>query len=143
MGREAAAPILFDAFERLGRPVEVVRMPKGVLHVAATADLPPPLRHLRQDAAKTFAAGAAAPLKIAFPPDGARIDLGLADGADGALAMKAYGGSLPLTWFVNGTPVAEGDLHRQAAWKPDGAGFVRVSVTDAKGAVDSVQVRVE
>ena len=101
------------------------------------------MRHLRQDAPKTFAAGAAAPLKIAFPPDGARVDLGIADGNAGVLAMKAMGGALPLTWFVNGAPVAEADLRRQATWKADGAGFVRVSVTDAKGAVDSVMVRVE
>jgi len=114
-----------------------------VLHVASNGDLPPPLRHLRQDAPKTFAAGAAAPLKIAFPPDGARVDLGIADGVEGVLAMKALGGALPLTWFVNGAPVAEADLRRQASWRADGAGFVRVSVTDAKGAVDSVMVRVE
>ena len=31
IGREAAAPILFDAFERLGRDVEPIRPPKGVL----------------------------------------------------------------------------------------------------------------
>ena len=31
IGREAAAPILFDAFERLGREVEIIRPPKGVL----------------------------------------------------------------------------------------------------------------
>ena len=143
IGRDSAAPILFDAFERLGRAIQPVGQPKGVLHVASNADLPPPLRHLRQDAAKTFAAGAAAPLKIAFPPDGARVDLGLGDGAPGALAMKALGGALPLTWFVNGAPLGEADLSRRASWKADGAGFVRVSVTDAKGAVDSVLVRVE
>ena len=142
-GRDAAAPILFDAFERLGRDVSLIRPPKGVLHVASNADLPPPLRHLRQDAPKTFAAGAAAPLKIAFPPDGARVDLGIADGVEGVLALKALGGALPLTWFVNGAPVAEADLSRQARWRADGSGFVRVSVTDAKGAVDSVRVRVE
>ena len=143
VGRDAAAPILFDAFQRLGREVALIHPPKGVLHVASNGDLPPPLRHLRQDAPKTFAAGAAAPLKIAFPPDGARVDLGIGDGNEGVLAMKAMGGALPLTWFVNGAPVAEADLRRQASWRADGAGFVRVSVTDAKGAVDSVMVRVE
>ena len=72
IGRQAAAPILFDAFERLGRDVEIVKPPKGVLTAAITADLPPPLRHLRKDAPKTMAATAAAALKIAYPPDGAR-----------------------------------------------------------------------
>ncbi len=148
IGRQAAAPLLFDAFARLGRDIELIRAPKGVLRVATSADLPPPLRHLRRDEPKTIAAIGAAPLKIAFPPDGARIDLGLGEGArDETLALKAFGGALPLTWFVNGEPVGEPigelDLGRQSAWRPDGAGFARVSVTDAKGASDSVLVRLE
>ncbi|MGC2784118.1 MAG: penicillin-binding transpeptidase domain-containing protein, partial [Roseiarcus sp.] len=144
IGREAAAPILFDAFERLGRSIEPLPAPKGVLRATITADLPPPLRRLRQDAPKAFAAPEAASLKIAFPPDGARIDLGLKDGApDRPLALKALGGAPPFTWFVNGAPVGEAEIRRQSAWKPDGAGFARVSVTDAKGASDAVTVRLE
>ena len=127
VGREAAAPILFDAFERLGRDIEPIRPPKGVLRVAFSADLPPPLRHLRKDAPKTIAATEAAALKIAFPPDGARIDLGLERRrARRRLSLKALGGAPPLTWFVNGEPIGEADLRRQSAWKPDGAGFARV-----------------
>jgi penicillin-binding protein 1C len=144
IGREAAAPILFDAFERLGRSIEPIPAPKGVLRATITADLPPPLRRLRQDAPKTSSAPEAASLKIAFPPDGARIDLGLKEGApDHPLALKALGGAPPFTWFVNGAPVGEAEIRRQSAWKPDGAGFARVSVTDSKGASDAVTVRVE
>jgi penicillin-binding protein 1C len=148
IGRQAAAPLLFDAFARLGRDIELIRAPKGVLRVATTGDLPPPLRHLRRDEPRAISAIGVAPLKIAFPPDGARIDLGLGDGArDETLALKALGGAPPLTWFVNGAPVSEPlgelDLGRQSAWRPDGAGFARVSVTDAKGASDSVLVRLE
>ena len=103
---------------------------------------------MRRDEPRAIAAIGAAPLKIAFPPDGARIDLGLGEGArDETLALKALGGALPLTWFVNGAPVGEPlgelDLGRQSAWRPDGAGFARVSVIDAKGASDSVLVRLE
>ncbi len=144
IGRQAAAPILFDAFARLGRDIELIRPPKGLLRVTTSGDLPPPLRHLRKDAPKTMAATAAPPLKIAFPPDGARIDLGLKEGAhDETLALKALGGALPLTWFVNGAPIGEPDLRRQSAWRPDGAGFARVSVIDARGASDSIVVRLE
>jgi penicillin-binding protein 1C len=143
VGRQAAAPILFDAFSRLGREVELIRAPKGVLRVATSADLPPPLRRLGRDASKSFAAAGAPALKIAFPPDGARIDLGLTEGAEARLSLKALGGATPLTWFVNGAPVGELDFRRQSAWKPDGAGFARVSVIDANGATDSIVVRVE
>jgi penicillin-binding protein 1C len=144
IGREAAAPILFDAFERLGRSIEPIAPPKGVLRASVTADLPPPLRRLRQDAPRPFAAPEAAPLKIAFPPDGALIDLGLKEGGrDNKLALKALGGSPPFAWFVNGEPVGEAEIRRQSAWKPDGAGFARVSVTDSKGASDAVTIRLE
>ena len=113
-----------------------------MLRVAATAELPPPLRRLRTRRAEAHRATAPS-LKIAFPPDGARIDLGLAEGARARLSLKALGGALPLTWFVNGAPIAAADLRRQSAWTPDGAGFARVSVIDATGAVDSVMVRLE
>ena len=102
------------------------------------------MRRLRQDAPRSFAAPEAASLKIAFPPDGALIDLGLKDGErDQPLALKALGGAPPFTWFVNGEPVGEAEIRRQSAWKPDGAGFAHVSVTDAKGASDAVTVRLE
>jgi penicillin-binding protein 1C len=144
VGRQAAAPILFDAFARLGRDIEIIRAPKGVLRASVSADLPPPLRHLRKDAPKTMAVAGLPALKIAFPPDGVSIDLGLKDGArDGVLALKALGGALPLMWFVNGEPVGEASLRRQSEWKPDGAGFARVSVIDANGASDSILVRLE
>jgi penicillin-binding protein 1C len=144
VGRQVAAPILFDAFARLGRDIEVISAPKGVLRAATSADLPPPLRHLRKDAPKTMAATAVATLKIAYPPDGARVDLGLAQGAgDALLALKALGGATPLTWFVNGAPIGDPDARRESVWRPDGAGFARVSVIDAKGATDSVLVRLQ
>jgi penicillin-binding protein 1C len=143
-GRAAAAPILFDAFARLGRDIQSIHAPKGVLRAATSADLPPPLRHLRKDAPKIMAATAIPALKIAFPPDGARVDLGLAQGVgDAVLSLKALGGAPPLTWFVNGAPIGEPDARRQAGWRPDGAGFARVSVIDAKGATDSVVVRLQ
>jgi penicillin-binding protein 1C len=142
-GRAAAAPILFDAFSRLGGENEAIPAPPHVL-TATTAQLPPPLRHLRKDAPKSMAALASAALKIAFPPDGARLDLGFAPGREKSeLVMKANGGQPPLIWMVNGAPVSQGELRRQAVWRPDGAGFARVSVMDASGATDSVMIRVE
>jgi penicillin-binding protein 1C len=103
------------------------------------------LRHLRQDIPKTVAATAQAPLKIAFPLDGARVELGFTRATDlhGTLVLKASGGVLPLTWMVNGAPVSEAALRRQSTWTPDGAGFARVSVIDAQGTTDSVLVRIE
>ncbi|MBV9751520.1 MAG: hypothetical protein JO188_03275, partial [Hyphomicrobiales bacterium] len=58
-------------------------------------------------------------------------------------ALKALGGSPPLTWLVNGAPVLRDELRRNSAWAPDGAGFIRLTVIDAAGATDSISVRLE
>ncbi len=142
VGRLVAAPILFDAFARIGIDPEVAPKPREAL-VARSSALPPPLRHLRADAPKLLASANTAPLRIAFPPNGARVELGLNRADASVLALKAQGGVPPLTWIVNGAPLGAPDLRRQANWSPDGSGFARVSVMDAKGATDSVTVRVE
>ncbi len=144
VGREVAAPILFDAFARLEGAHAFPSPPANIL-VARTSALPPPLRRFSANARGAAPGSTAAPLKIVFPPDGARIDLGLAGQAqtDIRLALKAEGGAPPLTWIINGAPLGEPDLRRQASWAPDGVGFVRVSIIDAGGATDSVLVRVE
>jgi penicillin-binding protein 1C len=144
VGRNIAAPVLFDAFARFGGDPEPVPMPPHAL-VATTATLPPPLRHTRRHEAKTLATTVHAPLRITFPLDGSRVDLGLSRSAerDESLALKVAGGVPPLTWLVNGLPVAQPGPRRQAVWKPDGAGFARVSVIDARGQTDSVLVRLE
>ncbi|MFO1149628.1 MAG: penicillin-binding protein 1C [Alsobacter sp.] len=144
VGRQVAAPILFDAFARLGGEPEPIPAPKDALF-ATSATLPPPLRHLRKDVPKTMAASAVPGLKIAYPPDGARIDLGFAlrEPQPSPLALKALGGVPPLTWLVNGVPLESGGARRQSSWTPDGSGFARVTVIDGQGATDSVTVRVE
>jgi penicillin-binding protein 1C len=144
VGRTAAAPILFDAFARLGGEPEPLLMPPNAL-VATTAGLPPPLRHARKDAPKTIASTTNAPLKITFPLDGSRVDLGVLNPreATALLALKASGGVPPLRWLVNGAPVGLAELRRNASWRADGAGFAKVSVIDSRGASDSVSVRLE
>jgi penicillin-binding protein 1C len=100
---------------------------------------------VRQDIPKTIASTVQAPLHIAFPLDGSRVDLGFSGPADdrGSLALKASGGVPPLTWLVDGAPVEAASLRREAFWRPEGAGFVRLSVIDSRGTTDSVTVRVE
>ena len=144
VGRLIAAPILFDAYARLGVEPEALAVPPYALQ-ATTATLPPPLRHIRQDVPKTIASTVQAPLKIAFPLDGSRVDLGLSHPSDerGSLVLKVSGGVPPLTWMVDGAPVEIGTLRREAFWEPEGAGFVRLSVIDARGATDSIVVRLE
>lgn len=144
VGRLVAAPLLFDAWQRIGFDPESIPAPRGVLR-ATSASLPPPLRHLRRDVPKTIAATLRPRLEITFPPDGARLDLGFADGlADpDPVALRAHGGVPPLTWLADGRPVAEADGRRESLWHPAGPGFARLSVIDATGATATVQVRLE
>lgn len=143
VGRTVAAPILFDAFARLGIDPRPFPQPADAI-VASTGHLPPPLRHLRQDVPKTVTAMTTPTLKLAFPPDGARIDLSAAalDG-NARLNLKAAGGSPPYTWLVDGTPVTEPQRRRETQWQPPGKGFMRISVIDATGASESVSVRLQ
>ncbi len=143
VGRIIAAPILFDAFARLGIDPRPFPQPQNAI-VASAAHLPPPLRHLRQDVPKTVAAMALPVLKLAFPPEGAKIDLA-ASVQDGKsqLNLKVTGGAAPYTWLVDGAPVLEPTRRREAAWQPPGKGFVRISVIDGTGASESVSVRLQ
>ena len=141
-GRVTAAPILFDAFARLGQQFEPLPpAPKGVL-IASTAKLPPPLQRF----ASREAAGEAMALKvhIVFPPDGASLELSAAKGAaPDPIAIKITGGTPPLNVLLNGIPIAAKRSARTLFFEPDGPGFVRLTVTDATGAVDSVSVRLQ
>ena len=61
-GGIVAAPILFDAYGRLGANPKPLPMPPFTLQ-ATTATLPPPLRHVRHDVPKTIASTIQAPLQ--------------------------------------------------------------------------------
>ncbi len=139
VGRAAAAPILFDAFARSGlAPMPLARAPKGAIF-AASNRLPPPLQRFTP---VTAPGEAAEPPRIMFPPDGARIELA-ASSQPSPVVLKIAGGRAPLTVMVNGVPLgAQGD-RRTVFFQPDGPGFVRLTVMDARGSADSVTVRLQ
>jgi penicillin-binding protein 1C len=143
VGRLAAAPLLFDAFARVGMEPGVAPRPADAI-VAATHELPPPLRHLRRDIPKTALAISSASLKLAFPPDGARIELPPdPDARETALSVKITGGKPPFTAYVNGRPAAASATRRTLHLAADGAGFTRISIVDGAGETDSVTVRLQ
>jgi penicillin-binding protein 1C len=141
-GRVTAAPILFDAFARLGTPLQpLLPAPKGVL-IASSAKLPPPLKRF---APRDSAGEAMAPkVQIVFPPNGASLELSHAEGqAPDPIAVKITGGTPPLNVLLNGMPISAKRSARTLFFEPDGPGFVRLTVTDATGAADSVVVRLQ
>jgi penicillin-binding protein 1C len=139
VGRAAAAPILFDAFARSGNaPAPLAHAPKGAVF-AATNKLPPPLQRFSSDGDLS---AASEPPRIMFPPDDARIEL-VKGAAPEPVALKISGGAAPLTVMVNGVPLGPQGGRRTVFFAPDGPGFVRLTVMDARGATDSVSVRLQ
>ncbi|MEO5335699.1 MAG: penicillin-binding protein 1C [Magnetospirillum sp. WYHS-4] len=143
-GRNTAAPLLFQVFDRLpdGEGLDVVPPPAEALLAATTQDLPPTLRVFRPQGGGGRMPGEQ-PLRIVFPPDGGVVELPEADGRLDRLPLRAAGGRNPLRWLVNGLPVPT-DPHGDAvSWLPDGPGFVRVTVVDAADHSDHVAVRLQ
>ncbi|NNF80514.1 MAG: penicillin-binding protein 1C [Rhizobiales bacterium] len=141
-GRTAAAPVLFDAFSRLGLEAAAFEpAPAGALRLAR-GELPVTLQRFR--APQTRFAKAKAPElapKIVYPPKGARVELGRsADGTVLPLAMKVQEGRPPFRWLANGRVLADRTRKRMATWSPKGAGFSTLTVIDAVGRAASVEV---
>jgi penicillin-binding protein 1C len=139
IGRSAAAPILFDAFARLGTVTALPSPPKGVL-MTSSAKLPPPLK--RFQAERGAGTNASARLHIVFPPDGARLEAAMIEGKPEAVPLRVTGAAAPVTILVNGAPVAAA-TSGALFFTPDGLGFSRVTVIDSAGAAASVMVRVD
>jgi penicillin-binding protein 1C len=140
VGRIAAAPILFDAFARLGeKRVALPPPPRGVVQATGT-ELPPPLKRFREGNLEVADGPFLEPrVLISFPPDRAEVETE----QDSPVLFKANGGVLPLTWLVDGAPITSDPRARQVVWQPSGPGFVKLSVIDAKGHVDRVTVRMK
>ena len=141
MGRLAAAPILFDAFARISeRRAPLPRAPAGVMKVSG-ANLPPPLKRFREGRRRSrhrsLPRSAGADRVPARPHRSSTSQ----EREDEPLVLKAEGGALPLTWLVDGAPIASEPHRHEVTWQPDGHGFVKLSVIDAKGRVDRVTVR--
>ena len=115
-GRDAALPLLARVFALL---------PAAPLERAT----------IRPDAAP--AALGADPLRLLFPPPGAV----LAEGA-GPVVLRVAGGRRPLTFLVDGAPIARDATRRELAWLPPGPGFYRIAIMDAEGALVAADLRV-
>lgn len=145
MGHGAAAPILFDAFARIGeRRAPLPSAPAGVLAVSG-AELPPPLKRFAEPGQRRHMGPyLERTLAISFPPDRSEVDVAGAGDVSSSptpLLLKAEGGTLPLTWLADGKPIGTTAHRRDLVWQPEDKGFYKLSVIDSKGQVDRVTVR--
>lgn len=144
-GISAAAPILFEAFAKSGlNSVPFAPPPAGALRMS-TGELPAGLRRFasgRRDLVPVE--GGEAPPQIVYPPAGARIELGFSTGQRVyPLVMKLQGGQAPFRLLANGAPLETRLRRRTANWLPDGRGFSTLTVIDATGRADSVEVFID
>lgn len=135
-GGDTAAPVLFQAFQRLKPELEALAPPPPETLLVSAGLLPQPLRRFTGRNA-VFQPEEDAP-KLAFPPDGARLPL-----RDQTLVVKLRDGLPPFTVLANGRPILTGQRDRELALQGVGKGFVTLSVIDARGRSDRVQIRVE
>ncbi len=131
-GIKDAAPLLFDAFSRIEtRPAPLPAPPPYVL-TGPRESLPLPLRRFRAGNDADYIDPDRP--EIAFPPDGAEVDLGLSDArAEAELVLKLSGGTPPFSWIINGEAVRPLQYERQMLWPVKSGGFVSVSVVDSRG----------
>lgn len=133
-GADVAAPVLFQAFNRLKEQLKLQPPASASTLLVSNAELPQPLQRFRSRSA-AFEADADAPA-VAFPPDGAEVEL-LAAG----LKVRVSGGTAPFTWLADGVPLVVAADARETMLTLPGLGFVTLSVIDAEGRSDRVAIR--
>jgi len=138
LGADLAAPLLFDAFSRLKPQLTPLPSPPPSTLIVSNADLPQPLKRFR--GVNAVFEAALNPPEIAFPPDGARVDLGIGQGQDMPLVVKVRNGTPPFTWIADGRPVSIATRERQVQIVPLGPGFMDLSVVDANGLSQKARV---
>ncbi|MEO0388858.1 MAG: penicillin-binding protein 1C [Pseudomonadota bacterium] len=134
-GQGQAAPLLRAVFQHLGAaPAPFPPMPSTALTLPGTA-LAPPLRR--------FGAARAEGLRLVFPPDGARVDLGLSTDRPQALVVKLADGRPPFRVVLNGHVLPGVAPRRTTTVQIRDAGFHAFTLIDALGDSVSGQVVVE
>jgi penicillin-binding protein 1C len=130
-GGELAAPVMFQAFSRLGVSVTPLPAPPAAALISSTSNLPQPLQRFRPRGA-VFAQATGGP-RIAFPPDGSIVE------TQGGLVVKLTEGRPPFVVLADGTPIL--NTHAREVVIPGlGRGFTALSVVDAQGRTAAVQI---
>jgi penicillin-binding protein 1C len=144
-GYGSAAPILFEAFAKSGVAITALPgAPAGAVRISQ-AQLPISQRRFAVTSSGLLSSSSREPApQIVYPPEGARVELGVALGGElMPLALKLQGGRAPFRWLANGKLLPETTRRRTSQWVPDGGGYSTLTVIDAVGRAASVRVFVE
>lgn len=143
-GYASAAPILFEGLAKSGIGITPLpEAPAGALRISQV-ELPISQRRFSLTASGLVNASAREPApQIVFPPEGARVELGIGHQTISPLTLKLQGGRAPFRWLANGRPLPELTRRRVTQWQPDGVGYSTLTVIDAVGRAASVRVFIE
>jgi penicillin-binding protein 1C len=123
-GREASLPLLFDAADAIDPP----------------ASAPPPLAPKVAPQALTDLEPSDSGPRLIFPPNGAAVQVDALGPKSSGLVLAANGENL--TWYVNGRALTSREVSGKTVWRPDAAGFYRVTVVDGAGRKAEAKVRI-
>ena len=145
-GRDAALPLLFDAFAAVaGWAGSDWRVWENTPVVPAVA--PVNLARLTLPGGGSTARDDAPPLDLHFPSDGMVLELVRRRGSLPSVPLRALGGLGGLTWLINGEPLSPARRRggrRQAGqtvlWHPDEPGGAEVTVMDRAGRTRSARI---
>ena len=109
--------------------------------IVANPQLPQPLRRFTPAGSTSTATagltmtGAADPLTIVFPPDGAELEL-----SSDTIPVRLRGGVPPYTWLLNGAPAAIGSPAQMTEITAI-PGISELTVTDSTGTTRRARLR--
>jgi penicillin-binding protein 1C len=131
-GGDLAAPVMFEVFGRIKDGFESLPPPPADALMVPTDRLPQPLQYFGKRRDQVARDG----LRVAFPPDGAALV------ESGGVPLKLRGGRAPFTVLVNNAPHRTGLRQRDVVLEVDAQGFHRISVIDATGQSQSVNIQI-
>lgn len=126
-GGELAAPVMFEAFERVKARIDPIPAPPEATLIVGTSDLPRPLQRFRP---RGEVVGETGP-EFAFPPSGAIVE-------GRSVFARVSEGAPPFTWLANGDVVL---TSREREMQFDlGLGFQTLTVIDSAGQSARTQI---
>ncbi|MCJ8310807.1 MAG: penicillin-binding protein 1C [Rhizobiaceae bacterium] len=144
-GIKTAAPILFSAFEASGlESTGFAPAPPGAIR-EDLADLPAALKTFEEKSHRMLFSSVATEdiLAVAFPAHGDELEVSqFADGSAAPIMIKLQGGVPPFRLLENQQPVAQIFRQRRLMWSPKSRGTATLSVIDAIGQSQALDVRI-
>jgi penicillin-binding protein 1C len=137
-GASDAAPLLFRVFDALeAAPGDVAGPPPPGSILAERTGIPERLRRFDISPIDPVRQK----LRILFPQPNATIALATTDGR--RLPLEVQGGTAPYVWIANDAPLGDASFDARTYWTPQGRGSQRITVLDAEGRTDSVEIWLE